>query len=370
MQEVAKENKIFSTSKEIDSAINKIKRRIEDLKILRDSFDSEKITVVERKVKDTMRDIFGSNSFQFERYEYFQIWSGPMYVEMDKSYVSKCEMDGISEAIGLLEGEVEMLEEKKEDFSDSNSDEKQIEEAMFNILEACSQADWEFYWIKATMDGPGGIKVNNTLMGQTEKDIKCHIEAAERMLHERNWIRHKEGIWYKATEEGRNALKSKNAPKVTMHLESNEYARKVFIVHGHDDASKYAVAHLIAQIGLEPLILHEQPNGGKTIIEKLEHHSNVGFAVVLLTPDDMGYSAKLPEQAKPRARQNVIMELGFFMGKISRGKVCALHAENVEIPSDFQGVLYIPMDSAGAWKFRLGQEIKSAGFDVDINKIR
>jgi len=369
MREIPKEDKVFSSDREIDSAIIKIKRRIEDLKNLQNSFDSEKITVVERKVKDTMREIFGVNSFQFERYEHFQIWSGSMYINMQDSYIAQCERDGIPKALTLLEGEVEMLEEKKEDFSESISTENQVEEAMYKILEACSRSDWEFYWIKPTMDGPGGIKVNNKLMGQTVTDVKCHIEAAERMLNERNWIRHKDGIWYKATKEGREALENRNQPKVTVMDISTEFAKKIFIVHGHDEASKYAVAHLINQVGLEPLILHEQPNSGKTIIEKLEHHSNVGFAVVLLTADDMGYAAKQPEHVKPRARQNVIMELGFFMGKISRGKVCALHAENVEIPSDFQGVLYVPMDSAGAWKFRLGKEIKAAGFDIDISKI-
>jgi len=369
MREIARENKVFFSIKEIDSAITKVNRRIEDLKNLQNSFDSEKVSLVERKVKDTMREIFGANSFQFERYEYFQIWSGPMYVNMQNSYIAKCEQDGIPEAVTLLEGELEMLQEKKEDFSDAINTEEQIEQAMYSILEACSHSDWEFYWIKETMDGPGGIKVNNKLMGQTEQEIKCHIEAAERMLSERKWIRHKDGIWFKATKDGREALQNRNNPKVTVVEELNEFAKKIFIVHGHDEASKYAVAHLINQVGLEPLILHEQPNGGKTIIEKLEHHSNVGFAVVLLTPDDIGHQAKHPEQSMPRARQNVIMELGFFMGKISRGKVCALHAENVEIPSDFQGVMYIKMDNAGAWKFRLGQEIKAAGFDIDISKI-
>ncbi|MDH5640562.1 MAG: nucleotide-binding protein [Nitrospira sp.] len=141
--------------------------------------------------------------------------------------------------------------------------------------------------------------------------------------------------------------------------------QQVFIVHGHDDATKKTVTTFIESLGLHAVVLHDQPNSGRTIIEKFEAHSNVGFAVVLLTPDDIGASSKDRENSQPRARQNVILELGFFLGKIGREKVCVLYKEGVEIPSDYQGVLYTPYDSSGSWRSQLVKELKHAGFAVD-----
>ncbi len=159
-------------------------------------------------------------------------------------------------------------------------------------------------------------------------------------------------------------LESDHDSKVTPVVPISD---QIFIVHGHDEASKETVARFVEKLELHPIILHEQPNAGRTIIEKFEDHSNVGFAIVLLTPDDFG-APRNSHDLKPRARQNVILELGYFIGKLGRGKVCALYKEGVEIPSDYQGVLYIPMDSAGAWRTALAKEIKNAGIEVDLNK--
>lgn len=144
--------------------------------------------------------------------------------------------------------------------------------------------------------------------------------------------------------------------------------RQIFIVHGHDELAKQTVARFITKLELEPIILHEQPSGGRTIVEKLEAHTVVDFAVVLLTPDDVGHPADSPDVAKPRARQNVILELGLFLGTLGRARVCALYKGEVEIPSDYHGVLYIEMDDAGAWKLPLAREIKQAGIEIDMNK--
>ena len=143
---------------------------------------------------------------------------------------------------------------------------------------------------------------------------------------------------------------------------------KVFIVHGRNETVKIDVARTLEKLGLIPTILHEKPNAGLTIIEKLEAHSDVGFAVVLLTDDDEGKS-KSELSYKSRARQNVIAELGYFVGKLGRKKVCSLYVEGVEIPSDFNGVLYVPYDHSGSWKFQLVKELKGAGYNVDANKL-
>lgn len=143
--------------------------------------------------------------------------------------------------------------------------------------------------------------------------------------------------------------------------------RRVFIVHGHDEGTKDTVARYITKLELEPVILHEQPNQGRTVIEKFEAHSDVAFAVVLFTPDDVGHPAAKPEEAKPRARQNVVLELGFFLASLGRERVCVLYKGGVEVPTDYSGVLYHQIDEAGAWRSLLARELKAAGVAVDLN---
>jgi predicted nucleotide-binding protein len=143
----------------------------------------------------------------------------------------------------------------------------------------------------------------------------------------------------------------------------------VFVVHGHDEAPKQTVARFLEHLGLNPIILHEQSNRGRTVIEKFEHHAEVQFAIVLLSPDDVGRLANEDDSAlKSRARQNVIFEMGYFIGRIGRSHVFPLKAGNVEIPSDYAGVVYTDMDARGAWKAELVRELKSVGFAIDANK--
>jgi predicted nucleotide-binding protein len=146
-------------------------------------------------------------------------------------------------------------------------------------------------------------------------------------------------------------------------------AQDVFIVHGHDEVARETVARFIEHLGLRAIILGDQPSTGRTIIAKIEHYSRVGFVVVLLTPDDMGYPKDQPRKKNPRARQNVIFELGFFIGKLGLSKVCTLYKEGVEILSDYQGVVYIPMDSNGGWKIALAREFKAAGLVFDERNV-
>lgn len=142
--------------------------------------------------------------------------------------------------------------------------------------------------------------------------------------------------------------------------------KDVFIIHGRDEGTKESVARFIEKLGLKPVILHEQSNQGRTVIEKFENNaSQVAFALVLLTPDDEG-SISGEEKYKPRARQNVIFELGFFMGKIGRNRVCALRKGNTEIPSDYHGVVYIPLDNTD-WRSQLIKELKTAGLEINAN---
>ena len=141
----------------------------------------------------------------------------------------------------------------------------------------------------------------------------------------------------------------------------------VFIVHGHDGPAKIEIARLIELAGLNAVILHEQPNSGRTIIEKFEDHGGAaGFAVVVLTPDDVG--GPDAEHLQPRARQNVIGEMFWFAGRLGRDRVCALIKGDVEMPSDFAGVGYTTMDDQGAWKAKVLRELKTAGYEIDWEK--
>lgn len=170
-----------------------------------------------------------------------------------------------------------------------------------------------------------------------------------------------------AKQEGADALLL--AVRKVMASEHINTRRDVFIVHGHDEAAREAVARFIEKLGLRPIILREQPGKGSAIIEQIEHYSEVGFVVVLFTGDDVGYPKDSAREKRPRARQNVIFELGFFVGKLGRARVCSLYKEGVEILSDYQGVLYIPLDPSEGWKLKLAQEIREAGISVDLSKI-
>jgi predicted nucleotide-binding protein len=142
---------------------------------------------------------------------------------------------------------------------------------------------------------------------------------------------------------------------------------KVFIVHGHDDAARHAVARFLEQLGLEAVILQEQSNQGRTIIEKFEDSAGeVGFAVVLMTPDDIAGPAAAPSSAT-RARQNVIFELGYFSAKLGRGRTCVHRKGDVEIPSDLYGVLYIELDDRDGWKLEFAKELKAAGLKINMD---
>jgi predicted nucleotide-binding protein len=164
-----------------------------------------------------------------------------------------------------------------------------------------------------------------------------------------------------------------NAVKIEygIPLENNS----IFIVHGHDHATRDSVALYIRQIGLKPIILADAPSGGKTLIEKLEEYQNVNYAIVLLTPDDTGSSKdkmgqiKKPIDLKTRARQNVIFELGLFIGWLGRDRVCPIVKSVEELPSDYLGIVYVPYDKEGAWKLNLIRELRKTGFTIDSKDI-
>jgi predicted nucleotide-binding protein len=148
------------------------------------------------------------------------------------------------------------------------------------------------------------------------------------------------------------------------------FSTKVFLVHGRDDAAKNEVALFLRAIGLDPIILHLQPNGGRHLLTKFtEETEGARFAVVLMIPDDKGGLADAAETERQlRARQNVVFELGFFIGKLGSANVAALLKGNVEKPSDFDGIAYISLDPSAQWKTNLARELHHAKMPFDPAK--
>lgn len=149
-------------------------------------------------------------------------------------------------------------------------------------------------------------------------------------------------------------------------------SKKAFVVHGQDEVAKTSLEVFLREIGLEPVVLHRQADQGLTIIEKFEKHSDVGYAFILLTPDEVSYLKS--EQNKPdherrkefRARPNVIFEFGYFVGKLGRSKVCCLYTGDVSLPSDVSGMIYKKYSSSlEEIAYSIIKDLKASGFLSD-----
>ncbi len=191
----------------------------------------------------------------------------------------------------------------------------------------------------------------------------------------------------------------KNPPRTTNKSKKIEeqqiLSKNVFIVHGRDHESMNELKTMLYDFGLKPIVLHEQASGGLTIAEKLEKHTkDVGYAFAILTPDDFGCQRielaemkeclraplikrpvlltlgeieKIDNVLKPRARQNVIFEMGYFWGLLKRQKVCCLLKGSIEKPSDMNGIVYIPFkDSVKEARFAILKELNAGGYNIQI----
>ncbi|MCS4308212.1 putative nucleotide-binding protein [Rheinheimera pacifica] len=154
---------------------------------------------------------------------------------------------------------------------------------------------------------------------------------------------------------------------------SASLSNKVFVVHGHDTELKTDVERFLHEIGLEPVVLHRQVDEGATIIEKFEKHADVGYAFILLTPDEVAFAVSQLDLSdkerhlEKRARPNVIFEFGYFVGRLGRSRVCCVHKGEVAIPSDLSGLVYKKIGSSiDEQAYSIIRELKAAGYDVRI----
>jgi len=143
---------------------------------------------------------------------------------------------------------------------------------------------------------------------------------------------------------------------------------RVFVIHGHDELAKYQLTVFLYQLRIAPVLISDLAGEGRTIIEQIEKHRDVRFAIATMTPDDIASPVHAPAQQSARARQNVIFEMGYFMGLLGRDRVCVLKKDGVEVLSDFHGVLYVPMDAVD-WKLKLARELAKAGFAIDLTEV-
>lgn len=171
----------------------------------------------------------------------------------------------------------------------------------------------------------------------------------------------------KLLEEAQNVLDT--TAELGNKIPATYSNHKVFIVHGRDHNLLTQVENVLMKLGLDPIVLQEQANNGKTIIEKIEECTDVGFGIVLYTPCDEGRLKSEGGELKPRARQNVVLEHGYLMAKLGRERVCCLVSDDVEFPSDIQGVVYTSAKNVGQWKYEIAKELKAAGFSIDTSKL-
>jgi predicted nucleotide-binding protein len=157
-------------------------------------------------------------------------------------------------------------------------------------------------------------------------------------------------------------------PPTVMFNQTQLSGGNILLIHGHDEAMKESILEFLEKLGLRVIILHEQPDGGKSMIGKFGESPDTHFAIILLTPDDITSPRNKPKERQTRVSQNVIFEFGYFWGKLGRGRVCALYKEGVEIPSDYPALVTIPVDARGGWRLLVAKEIKQAGMEIDLNK--
>lgn len=206
------------------------------------------------------------------------------------------------------------------------------------------------------------------------EDLRVDIDLGKWELSRTHWAIKDEPIFEILVRKGyisqeqfdaSLALKEPSAPVVSPVNEgAGQFnSSQVFIVHGHDEIAKLEMADFITSLGLTPIILHMQPSSGRTIIEKIEYYSNVGFGIVLYTPCDVG--SKVGDlTGKYRARQNVVFEHGYLIGKLGRPRVVAVVKSSVETPNDISGVVYVSLDEQNIWKETLKTEMRSVGYQV------
>ena len=232
---------------------------------------------------------------------------------------------------------------------------KSISEGDVNAHSVKEMESW-FSDVQNLMDAPDAAYADMNALSQRKDQLSKIYESLRAYILSKTTY-YREVIKMREKRTKVNSLDN-------LKLPINPYS-KIFIVHGHNGELKEAIARLIERQGIEAIILHEQANLGNTIIEKFERNSDVGAAICLFTADDVG-RAKADNTERKRARQNVVFEAGYFIGKLGRKNVVIIADPGVEIPSDMQGIVCTGSEN---WQFSVLKELKAMGFNIDYNKL-
>ena len=263
--------------------------------------------------------------------------------------------DRINQGMELKQRQVgtrEALDEFSNSYDKWNRFNSELLRRIFTTDEAAKEYD---YW------GVGIISLREPALGERIADVYKDIDKKTHRLD--SIVERLELI----------PLSSQIAPTEPVRLSSIlPKTKKVFVVHGHDEIAKTGLEVFLHEIGLEPIVLHRQADVGLTVIEKFEKHSDVGYAFILLTPDEVAYLASDETKADAerkkelRARPNVIFEFGYFIGKLGRSKVCCLYTGAVSLPSDVNGMIYKRYDkSIEEVAYSVIKDLKASGYEVD-----
>lgn len=267
--------------------------------------------------------------------------------------------DRIAKSVSVKEIEIgspQDLDKAEKSYSKWNDFNKELLKRLFTSDEMCAEYD---RWA-------GGMSVMMREKYLQEKTSDFHKKIDDKNHRLESIIERLELIPESTTA---SVSSVSSVSSVTLAQPSLTIDRsKIFIVHGHDDSAKLEVARFIEKIGFEPIILHEQASESKTIIEKIEAYSDVGFGIVIYTPCDIGSKNTDTPELEGRARQNVVFEHGFLIGKLGRSKVCPLVKGVVDTPNDISGIVYTSMDSSN-WKIALAKELRAAEYAVDMNDV-
>ncbi len=177
---------------------------------------------------------------------------------------------------------------------------------------------------------------------------------------------------YLCTEKFLPSTEKTPAPNQSSKSASADTRRRIFVVSGTDDEMKNALTKALTKLWLVPVVMCEEPSQGRRIVERFTDYADVGFAVVLLSPDDFAYDKdESPTKRKLRPRQDVVFELGFLLGKLGKGNVLVFYREcaNFEVPTDFDGVKVTAFDDRDSWKLALIRELTNCGYTVDADRI-
>jgi predicted nucleotide-binding protein len=359
------------TVEHMKRAVDRIQKRLADLAAFNPADISKRwdptTTALEAAIEETLAFAFGHDTPEYKRYRRIaQLDHGEvrMGVQASLPQVHKWLAEGKHAATVMLQQAARGLNEEIQDIEKEAVSGGPIRAESLTPSQSKAWVLLKAIYEKTHSDTHPIDDVTTLDTGLTKEEARAaFMYLKERGLIQTFAVPDAARISANGIDEIEKRIHMPAKPEVT----SPAKVRKVFIVHGHDSAAREAVARFVERIGFQAVILAEQANQGRTIIEKVEAHGDVGFAVVLLTPDDQG--CVRGGTLQPRPRQNVLLELGYFLGRLGRANVCALAtASTMELPTDFAGVVWESFDPSGGWKAALARELRAAGFEVDLNK--